>query len=157
VVLPAHAERRLRLRPRRRERAGRHQVNGKPLHLDLEADRNGFAYAVDRDDGRFVWGAPFVKKVTWTKGLDPETGKPVEYDPHLRVQKYNAAVTRGARCQDARRAVAFRDRWRRQRTPITFQVDGKQYVAVLVGMGGAWGEWFIAMNPSSTLYVFALE
>ena len=27
-------------------------------------------------NGEFVWGTPFVKKVTWTKGLDPKTGKP---------------------------------------------------------------------------------
>jgi alcohol dehydrogenase (cytochrome c) len=68
-------------------------VNGRPMHLDLEADRNGFAYAVDRDNGSFVWGTPFVKKVTWTKGLDGETGKPVDYDPKAGVQKYNASVT----------------------------------------------------------------
>ena len=47
--------------------------------------------------------------------------------------------------------------------PMTFSVDGKQYVAVLVGMGGAWDKWFIdstpelkKMQPGSTLYVFAL-
>ncbi len=68
-------------------------VNGRPTHLDLEADRNGFAYALNRDNGSFVWGLPFVKKVTWTKGLDPETGHPAEYDPKLAVQKYNVAVT----------------------------------------------------------------
>ena len=38
--------------------------------------------------GKFVWGLPFVKKVTWTKGLDPETGKPAEYDPNKGVQPY---------------------------------------------------------------------
>ena len=52
-----------------------------PRKLALEADRNGFAYAIDRTTGKFVWGLPFVKKVTWTKGLDPESGKPIEYDP----------------------------------------------------------------------------
>ncbi len=43
-----------------------------PQKLALEADRNGFAYAVDRTTGKFVWGLPFVKKVTWTKGIDAE-------------------------------------------------------------------------------------
>ena len=57
-----------------------------PRKLALEADRNGFAYAIDRTTGKFVWGLPFVKKVTWTKGLDPETGKPIEYDPNKQVQ-----------------------------------------------------------------------
>ena len=47
--------------------------------------------------------------------------------------------------------------------PMTFTVDGKQYVAILVGQGGAWDKWFIeatpelkAVHPSSTLYVFGL-
>jgi alcohol dehydrogenase (cytochrome c) len=47
--------------------------------------------------------------------------------------------------------------------PMTFTVDGKQYLAILVGQGGAWDKWFIdatpelkSMSPSSTLYVFAL-
>ena len=31
-------------------------VHGRPMHLDLEADRNGFAYALDRSNGSFVWG-----------------------------------------------------------------------------------------------------
>ena len=30
-----------------------------------------------------------MKKVTWTKGLDPETGKPEEYDANKPVQTYN--------------------------------------------------------------------
>jgi alcohol dehydrogenase (cytochrome c) len=47
--------------------------------------------------------------------------------------------------------------------PVTFSVDGKQYVAVLVGLGGAWDKWFIEstpelkkIQPGSMLYVFAL-
>ena len=63
-----------------------------PKKLALEADRNGFAYAVDRTNGKFIWGLPFVKKVTWTKGIDPETGKPVEYDPKKPMQIYNPEV-----------------------------------------------------------------
>ncbi|MBV8096999.1 MAG: PQQ-binding-like beta-propeller repeat protein, partial [Acetobacteraceae bacterium] len=39
-------------------------VEGKPQKLSLEADRNGFGYAVDRSNGNFVWAVPFVKKVT---------------------------------------------------------------------------------------------
>jgi alcohol dehydrogenase (cytochrome c) len=47
--------------------------------------------------------------------------------------------------------------------PMTFTVDGKQYIAILVGQGGAWDKWFVEstpelkkMVPSSMLYVFAL-
>jgi alcohol dehydrogenase (cytochrome c) len=46
---------------------------------------------------------------------------------------------------------------------MTFTVDGKQYVAILVGLGGAWDKWFIdstpelkKVQPGSMLYVFAL-
>ena len=248
-----------------------------PLKLALEADRNGFAYAIDRTTGKFIWGLPFVKKVTWTKGLDAESGKPVEYDPNKQVQRYNAAVTphrenkvadicpgnMGGKnwpptaynpelklwyipviesCnritveeskQDKLKAREFwtgggpsqpfritgsvaavdvttgklagkmetpfpmlggmlatpdlvftgqpsgqvmaldaktlEKRWEFNTgggvsaPPISFAVDGKQYIAILVGLGGAWDKWFIDatpelknIQPGSMLYVFAL-
>jgi alcohol dehydrogenase (cytochrome c) len=47
--------------------------------------------------------------------------------------------------------------------PMTFTVDGKQYVALLVGLGGAWDKWFIDSTPElktmqtgSMLFVFGL-
>lgn len=64
------------------------KVDGKNRKLALHADRNGFGYALDRTNGEFVWGTPFVKKLTWTKGLDPETGLPLDYDPKSQVQLY---------------------------------------------------------------------
>ena len=252
-------------------------VNGRPMHLDLEADRNGFAYAVDRENGSFVWGLPFVKKVTWTKGLDPETGKPAEYNPKEGVQKYNVSVTPsrentetmicpgnmggknwpptaynpelkqwyipviescnkitvkpetqapgkrelftgGGPSQPERitgsvtaidvttgkevgkfetpypmlggllatpdlvfygqpdgkvaalDARTLKELWSFNTgggvnaPPMTFTSDGKQYVAILVGQGGAWDKWFIdatpelkAVRPSSALYVFSID
>src|SRR4051812_45146200 len=254
-------------------------VHGRPMHLNLEADRNGFAYALDRDNGSFVWGLPFVKKVTWTKGLDPETGKPAEYDPKQPVQKYNASVTPSRQntvtmicpgnmggknwpptaynpnlkvwyipviesCNritvkpenpekklgqrelftgggpdqpvritgsvtaidvttgkeagkhetpypmlggllttpdlvfygqpDGKAAAldaktldelwSFNTGGGVNAPPMTFTSDGKQYVAILVGQGGAWDKWFIdatpelkAVHPSSALYVFSLN
>ncbi len=252
-------------------------VNGRPTKLALTADRNGFGYAVNRGNGEFVWGTPFVKKATWTAGLNPETGKPVEYDPSQPVQHYNAAVTPSREnkvtdvcpgnmggknwpptaynptlmrwyipviesCNtitvEATKPDSFKPREmytgggpsQHQRItgsvtaidvttgkvagkaetpfpmlggllatpdlvfagepsgqvmaldaksldklwsfntgsgvnapPMTFTVDGKQYLAILVGLGGAWDKWFIestpelkTVPPSSTLYVFAL-
>lgn len=252
-------------------------VNGRPAKLALHANRNGFAYAVNRETGEFVWAAPFVKKVTWTAGLNPETGKPVDYDPKAPVQRYNVAVTPsrtnkvtdicpgnmggknwpptayhpglqrwyipviescnritveetkpgswkarefftgGGPSQHERitgsitamdpatgKIVAKTDTFFPQlggllttpdlvfasqpsgevmaydaRTleklwefntgggvnapPITFTADGKQYVAILVGLGGAWDKWFIEstpelkkIQPGSMLYVFGL-
>lgn len=40
------------------------------------ADRNGFFYVLNREDGKFVSAAPFVKDITWAEGID-ETGRPV--------------------------------------------------------------------------------
>ena len=34
-------------------------------------------------------GRAICAKVTWTKGIDPKTGKPVDYDPSKDVQTYN--------------------------------------------------------------------
>src|SRR6056297_554830 len=41
------------------------------------ADRNGFFYVLDRETGDFISAAPFVKDITWAKGIDEETGRPV--------------------------------------------------------------------------------
>ena len=47
--------------------------------------------------------------------------------------------------------------------PMTFSVDGKQYIAILAGIGGAWPQWFNASTPGlenvesgNTLFVFSL-
>ena len=252
-------------------------VNGKPRKLAIEADRNGMGYAIDRTNGEFVWGTPFVKRSTWTAGLNPETGKPVEYDPNQPVQHYNVAVTPSREhpeadicpgnmggknwpptaynptlqrwyipviesCNHIKVAETKPDSFKPREfytgggpsqyeritgsitavdvtsgkqvgkaetkfpmlggllatpdlvfagspdgevfaldakslekvwsfptgagvnaPPMTFTVDGKQYVAILVGVGGAWDKWFIeatpelkSQSPSSMLYVFAL-
>ncbi len=40
------------------------------------ADRNGYFYVLNREDGKFVRGAPFVKDISWSSGLD-ENGRPI--------------------------------------------------------------------------------
>ena len=40
------------------------------------ADRNGFFYVLNREDGKFVSATPFVKNITWAKGID-ENGRPI--------------------------------------------------------------------------------
>lgn len=44
-------------------------VDGRPRHLLLWANRNGFYYVLDRDTGRFLHGVPFEHQ-TWARGLD---------------------------------------------------------------------------------------
>jgi len=49
---------------------------GKPRKLLLQANRNGFFYVLDRTNGEFLLGAPFVKRLTWATGLDAK-GRPI--------------------------------------------------------------------------------
>jgi alcohol dehydrogenase (cytochrome c) len=48
---------------------------GTPTKAMLWANRNGFWYVLDRTNGKFLWGAPFVK-VNWASGLD-DKGRPI--------------------------------------------------------------------------------
>ena len=64
------------------------KINGEDRKLVVHAARNGFFYALDRTNGSFVAGKQFVDKLTWTTGLDPKTGKPLNYDPTKDVQIY---------------------------------------------------------------------
>jgi alcohol dehydrogenase (cytochrome c) len=49
--------------------------DGSSRKLMLWANRNGFFYVLDRTNGKFVRGAPFVKQ-NWAAGLD-ENGRPI--------------------------------------------------------------------------------
>ncbi|NDW52774.1 PQQ-dependent methanol/ethanol family dehydrogenase [Aliiroseovarius sp. PrR006] len=40
------------------------------------ADRNGFFYVLNREDGAFVSASPFVKDISWAEGID-ENGRPI--------------------------------------------------------------------------------
>lgn len=40
------------------------------------ADRNGYLYVLNREDGAFVSATPFVKDISWAKGID-DTGRPI--------------------------------------------------------------------------------
>ncbi|RUP08014.1 PQQ-dependent methanol/ethanol family dehydrogenase [Hyphomicrobium sp.] len=54
------------------------------------ADRNGFFYVLDRTNGKFISGTPFVEKITWAKGIKPD-GRP-DYDPAFRPGDPKAAA-----------------------------------------------------------------
>ncbi|MBS98460.1 MAG: PQQ-dependent dehydrogenase, methanol/ethanol family [Oceanospirillaceae bacterium] len=55
-----------------------YEENGKTVKAAATADRNGFFYVLNRENGEFIRGFPFVDKITWAKGLD-ENGRPI-YD-----------------------------------------------------------------------------
>jgi PQQ-dependent dehydrogenase (methanol/ethanol family) len=48
---------------------------GKQRKLLLQANRNGFYYVLDRTNGQFLLGKPFVKRLTWASGIAPD-GRP---------------------------------------------------------------------------------
>ena len=52
------------------------KFKGRDRKLLLQANRNGFFYVLDRTNGEFLLGAPFVKRLTWASGLDPK-GRPI--------------------------------------------------------------------------------
>lgn len=53
-------------------------MNGK--RVGAKADRNGFMYVNDATTGKLENAFPFVKKITWAKGIDLKTGRPI-FDP----------------------------------------------------------------------------
>jgi alcohol dehydrogenase (cytochrome c) len=65
------------------------KINGEERKLLVHAARNGFFYALDRTNGSFVAGKQYVDELNWTPGLDPKTGKPLNYDPKADFQTYN--------------------------------------------------------------------
>lgn len=50
-------------------------IDGKKLAAT--ADRNGFFYVLDRTNGKLENATPFVKDITWAKGIDLKTGRPI--------------------------------------------------------------------------------
>ena len=74
------------------------KINGEDRKLVVHAARNGFYYALDRTNGAFVAGKQYVDELNWAPGLDPKTGKPLNYDPTKDVQVY-APGSHGSRAK----------------------------------------------------------
>ena len=53
-------------------------IGGRTRKVIMQANKNGFFYVLDRATGEFLSGKPFVSGITWAKGLDPKTGRPIE-------------------------------------------------------------------------------
>lgn len=52
------------------------KITGKLRHVIMQAPKNGYFYVIDRKTGKFISGAA-LQKITWAKGLDPKTGRPI--------------------------------------------------------------------------------
>jgi quinohemoprotein ethanol dehydrogenase len=55
------------------------KIGGRLRKVLLQANKNGFFYVLDRQTGEFLSAAPFVSGITWAKGVDPKTGRPIEF------------------------------------------------------------------------------
>ena len=56
-------------------------VNGEQRKVVANFSRNGYYYTLDRNNGQFLRADQYQEKVTWTKRIDPKTGRPLDYNP----------------------------------------------------------------------------
>ncbi|MEZ5477365.1 MAG: PQQ-dependent methanol/ethanol family dehydrogenase [Thiolinea sp.] len=56
------------------------QKDGQTVKAAAHADRNGFFYVLNRENGELLNATPFVSKVTWAEKIDLKTGRPVFID-----------------------------------------------------------------------------
>lgn len=61
------------------------EIGGQQHKVLMQAPTNGFFYVVDRENGKLL-GAEKYGKVTWAKGVDLKTGRPIE-EPGIRYEK----------------------------------------------------------------------
>lgn len=52
------------------------EIAGRRRNVLMIAPKNGFLYVLDRRSGQFISGKNYTP-VTWAKGLDPKTGRPI--------------------------------------------------------------------------------
>src|SRR5712672_3036845 len=64
-------------------------IDGQPRKLVTHSARNGFLYTFERSNGQTLLAKPYMEEITWTKGIDQKTGKPVDYDPTKDIQVYS--------------------------------------------------------------------
>ena len=106
-------------------------INGENRKVVGNFSRNGFYYTLDRTNGQFLRADQYQGKLTWTKGIDPKTGKPVDYDPNRDVQLYAGIGT--LRSKPGEEACPW---WSGSPTffPPTF--DAKRKIAYVAGGEG---------------------
>lgn len=65
-------------------------LDGKPRKVLMQAPKNGFFYVLDRETGKLISAKPYIN-ISWAKGVDMATGRPIE-DPAARFVKQPALV-----------------------------------------------------------------
>jgi alcohol dehydrogenase (cytochrome c)/quinohemoprotein ethanol dehydrogenase len=61
------------------------EIGGRVRQVLMQASKNGFFYVLDRTNGQLISAANFVG-VNWAKGVDPQSGRPLE-NPEARIDK----------------------------------------------------------------------
>src|SRR5437762_1969381 len=68
-------------------------INGRPRKVLMQAPKNGFFYVLDRITGSSISAQPY-SQVTWAKGIDPKTGRPI-VNPEARYGADAITITPG--------------------------------------------------------------
>jgi len=68
-------------------------INARTRKVIMQANKNGFFYVLDRITGEFISAQPF-SRVTWAKGIDPKTGRPI-INPEVMYGKDPVPVSPG--------------------------------------------------------------
>jgi len=66
-------------------------INGRDRKVIMQANKNGFYYVLDRLTGAFISAEPFAE-VSWAKGIDGETGRPI-INPDAQYDHNNRPAT----------------------------------------------------------------
>jgi quinohemoprotein ethanol dehydrogenase len=69
------------------------RINDRTRKVIMQANKNGFFYVLDRITGDFISAQPF-SRVTWAKGIDPKTGRPM-INPEVMYGKNPVPVSPG--------------------------------------------------------------
>ena len=65
-------------------------IDGRVVKALMQAPKNGFFYVIDRANGKLVSAKPY-SEVTWAKGVDMKTGRPIE-NPEADYRDRDATV-----------------------------------------------------------------
>ncbi len=60
-------------------------LEGKPRRVLMHAPTNGFFYVLDRETGKLLNAPGKTTVITWAKGIDMKTGRPIE-EPNIRYE-----------------------------------------------------------------------
>jgi alcohol dehydrogenase (cytochrome c) len=120
-------------------------VNGEPRKVVGNFSRNGFFYTLDRASGQFLRADQYQEKVTWTKGIDPKTGKPADYDGSRDVQLYAGIGT--LRNKQGQEACPW---WSGSPTFFPPSFDAKRHIAYAAGGEGCTSGYVIKTPMDET-------